>query len=380
MKCKRCGASWELGNLSPKMDSCPVCDIDFIDESENREFESIIELLQFLILKNGVDYWSNDKGINGYLNDYFPEKTEARNTIKYLLEQGLGSIIIGWYKDQPSSEEIRKKIEEVSVHGNKNEIIDSIMFLIGNLHKKGTDLADPAFYKEYAATCLDTQKKIVALEKAIQYGADAETELELANLKMTISEEAGLNVLQGLAERGNVDALLRLAKIYEKGEGVRQDYPKEIECLNKAISQNSAEAMFQLGRLYMLGLGVAKKKQTAIELFERASEQRHVKANYQLYSAYYDGDSNQKQLALEKLQCSAESGYLPAMYEYAIHLLYGECISENTPLAISMLENCALKGCEEAVEKLRYIYSVGYKVQRDRLKALEWQDKLTGGQ
>lgn len=380
MKCKRCGASWELGNQAPRMDSCPVCDTVFAREPESREFETIIELLQFLIKKNGINYWSNDKGINGYLNDYFPEKTEVRSIIKYLLEQGLGGRIVDWYKTRPSREEIKKKIEEVSVYGTENEIIDSIMFLVGSLHKEGTDVTAPAFYKEYADTCLDTHKKIIALEKAIQYGADEETKLKLADLKMAINDETGLNILQSLAESDNVDALLRLAKIYEKGEGINQDYSKEIECLNKAISQGSSEAMFQLGRLYMLGWGIVKEKQKAIELFERASEQCHIKANYQLYFAYYDGDNTQKQLALEKLRCSAESEYLPAMYEYAIHLLYGESISENVPLAISMLEKCALKGYKEAVEKLRYIYSVGYKVQRDKFKAMEWQDKLIGGQ
>lgn len=379
MKCKSCGAFWKIGNISPEVDICPVCDVDFIKNPETREFESITELLYFLINKNGIEYWANDKGINGYLNDYFPEKIEIRNDIKLLLEQGFSRWIIEWYSIRPSREEIKKKIDEVSFYGNVDEFIDSIMFLVGSLIKEGTVVTSPAFYKEYAATCLDIEKKVIALKKAIQYGADEETELELANLKITIDSEAGLKILQNLAERGNVEALLRLAKIYESGVGVQQDYQREIEYLNKAILNNSAEAMFQLGRLYMLGLGFAKNKQTAIELFERAAEQRHVKANYQLYFVYCDKGSEYRKLALEKLQISAETGYLPAMYEYAIHLLYGEYISENVTMAISILESCALQGYEEAIEKLRYIYSVGYKVSKDRLKALEWQEKLIGG-
>ena len=378
MRCKRCGASWKLGNLSPHMDYCPVCEANFLTEPNCREFETIAELLQFLISQHGVDYWNNCKGISGYLNDYFPEKVEIRNKIRFLLDNNISEKMVGWYQNIPSREEIIYTLEQAQFQGDIEDFADGIMFLVGATKSEGTDIENPIFYVTYAQGCLKVEYKILALEKAVQYGAGTITELELADLKMSISKEEGIVFLKKIAEQGNVDALLRLVKIYEKGNGVGKDYIKAIESLNKAIMKNSAEAMFQLGRLYLLGWGVPKIKEKAIELFEKASVQNHAKANYHLYSIYYNEYDNRKQLALEKLQYAMESGYLPAMYEYGLHLLYGENISENVPIAISLLESCALQGSIEAIEKLRYIYSVGYKVPRDKLKALEWQDKIMG--
>lgn len=378
MNCKRCGASWKLGNISPKIDSCPVCDINFRYAPDYREFETIVELLQFLITQYGVDYWSNARGINGYLNDYFPEKTEIRNKIKFLLEKDFGKKIAEWYLNNPNREDIIHFFQTMQFQGDNDNFIDGIMFLVGASKSEGTDIESPIFYKTFAQGCLNIEYKIAALEKAVRYGADDKIELELTDLKMSISDEVGLNSLQNLAERGNVNSLLRLAKIYEQGKVVERDYSKVIEYLNKAVLNNSAEGMFQLGRLYLLGWGVLKTKEKAIELFEKASEQNHVKANYQLYFVYYNENVDQKTLAIEKLKVAAEAGYLPAMYEYALHLLYGEQVSEDIPIAISLLESCALQGNVDAIEKLRYIYSIGYKVPRDKMKALEWQDKLMG--
>jgi TPR repeat protein len=243
--------------------------------------------------------------------------------------------------------------------------------------EEGTNFKEPSFYLDYAKQCTDVQYKIVALEKAVQYGADEETEFDLAELKLSNGKEDSVDVLQRLAEKGNVNALLRLAKIYEQGSIVAKDYSKEIECLNKAISNNSAEGMYQLGRLYMLGWGEPKSKAMAVDMFEKASQHNHEKANYQLYAVYYR--ENREQLALSKLKKAVDSGYVPAMYEYALHLLYGEHMKEDISQAVRLLEECALHGDAEAIEKLSYIYSVGYKVPRDKLKALEWQDKLAGG-
>ena len=97
-----------------------------------------------------------------------------------------------------------------------------------------------------------------------------------------------------------------------------------------------------------------------------------------MYSRYYEKNST-KELAIDKLKMAAESKYLPAMYEYALHLLYGEQVTEDVTKAIEMLEECALLGKEEAIEKLRFIYSTGYKVIKDKVKALEWKARLMEG-
>lgn len=380
MNCKKCGASWKLGNILPQMDCCPICDIDFQKMPSYKNFDTIVELLQFLVAQNGTDYWNNDRGINGYLNDYFPEKSEIRNQIRFLLEKQFGKRIIEWYQDIPDKVIIKEALESIQFQGDINAFSEGIMLLVGASTQKGTDIKSPVFYMAYAHKCKSIEYKIKALEKAVLYGAGEETKLELADLKLKRNPNEGMDAFNKLVEQGSIESLLRLAKIYEQGKIIEKNYLKEIDYLNKAVLQNSAEGMYQLGRLYMLGRGLKKSNEKAIELFEKASEQNHEKANFQLYSIYYNSEKeNFKQLALVKLQYAAKAEYLPAMYEYALHLLYGEHTLENVPMAVTILENCALQGCEEAIEKLCYMYSAGYKVARDKLKALKWQDRLKGG-
>ena len=378
MNCRRCGAYWKEGNISSTINNCPICDNNFQKEPEHRGFDIITELLQFLIAQNGIGYWNNKKGLNGYLNDYFPDRIKERADISNLLDKEFGNKMIEWYKNMPPQDVIVQDIMSLGIQDRINEYTSGIMYLLGAIKIGGTNFIEPQYYEEYARNCSDIRYKILALEKALKYGADDEIALKLSEIQMNVDNVKGLRLLQELSEKGNVNALLKLAKITEQGIFIERDYKKVTEYLVRAEQKKSAEGIYQLGRLYLLGRGVPRNRQKAIELLEKASHENHEKANYQLYGIYYNSNCSLQQVALNKLQNSAKSGYVPAMYEFALHLLYGENVVENIPMAVSLLEACANNGMEEAEEKLCYIFSVGYKVEKDKFKALQWKNKLMG--
>ena len=64
------------------------------------------------------------------------------------------------------------------------------------------------------------------------------------------------------------------------------------------------------------------------------------------------------------------------MYEYSLHLLYGDDVSQDVDSAIKFLEEAALRDDKDAISKLAYIYSVGFKVNKDMNKAKIYKEKL----
>lgn len=57
---------------------------------------------------------------------------------------------------------------------------------------------------------------------------------------------------------GSWPALVNLGKMFEKGQGVKQDYAEAAACYRKAALQGYALAQYNLGVLYANGYGVPK--------------------------------------------------------------------------------------------------------------------------
>ena len=72
-------------------------------------------------------------------------------------------------------------------------------------------------------------------------------------------------------EFGNLGAMNNLAWMYQEGQGVSQDYVKAIELYKKAIELGNASSMYNLARLYEKGQGVSQDYKRAIELYEMAA-------------------------------------------------------------------------------------------------------------
>lgn len=68
--------------------------------------------------------------------------------------------------------------------------------------------------------------------------------------------DAAAGELQPLAEAGNGDAQALLARLFDLGAGVNQDYTKAALWAEKSARQGNAWAMTHLGTLYRFGDGV----------------------------------------------------------------------------------------------------------------------------
>ncbi len=92
-----------------------------------------------------------------------------------------------------------------------------------------------------------------------------------------------------LAEQGNSQAQWFLGSMYEKGQGVPQDYAEAVKWHRKAAEQGLAEAQFSLGVMYYGGQGVPQDYAEAVKWHRKAAEQGLAAAQFGLGLMYKDG-------------------------------------------------------------------------------------------
>lgn len=139
-----------------------------------------------------------------------------------------------------------------------------------------------------------------------------------------------------------------------------QDYAHAMYLLELAEKENNPEALYQIGRFYLLGYGVERSYELAKDYLVDAAEMGHVKANFVLYKLL---DRDKPEIAVGYLRYAAGQGHPEAMYDLAIHLLYGESMPEDVPEAVRLLRKCAEMGNEAAVSKLRFLEKTGYRAE-----------------
>lgn len=192
--------------------------------------------------------------------------------------------------------------------------------------------------------------------------------------------------LQIAANKGDVDAQVKLGQYYYAGIGVKQDYNQAFTWLYKAGTAGNPEALFYLGEMYTKGYGVPKDKDYAAAAYAAAYEEGHAGAEnmiinsnleYEVGKIYYvnaKGSGEYYKEAYKWLQKAADKGndwayeYLGEMYDMGL----GAPRSEAKAFAAYL--KLATNKERDSVGKLRVgeMYYSGRGVAKDYTKAFEW--------
>jgi len=78
--------------------------------------------------------------------------------------------------------------------------------------------------------------------------------------------------LEAAAQRGDVPALMMLARIYERGENVEQDLLRSNALYCKAAARGNVDALFKLGQIYASGREVMPNEGVGALLIHKAAE------------------------------------------------------------------------------------------------------------
>jgi soluble lytic murein transglycosylase-like protein len=81
-----------------------------------------------------------------------------------------------------------------------------------------------------------------------------------------------LPALETAAQRGEVQALMTLATVYERGEAVERDLLRSNALWCKAAARGNAEALLRMGQIYGSGREVMRNEGVAALLMSRAAE------------------------------------------------------------------------------------------------------------
>ncbi|MGH7181126.1 MAG: tetratricopeptide repeat protein, partial [Nitrospiraceae bacterium] len=87
-------------------------------------------------------------------------------------------------------------------------------------------------------------------------------------------------IFRPLAEQGDAKAQYNLGVMYDKGQGLPQDYQEALKWYRKAAEQGQAQN--NLGAMYDDGQGVPQGYQEALKWYRKAAEQGQVQAQYNL--------------------------------------------------------------------------------------------------
>lgn len=92
------------------------------------------------------------------------------------------------------------------------------------------------------------------------------------------------------AEAGNASAQCKLARMYEEGDRVAQNYATALKWYHAAAQQSFAQAEYRLGRMYSAGHGVPQSHAEEMKWLCRAAAQHHPMAQNRLGVMYERGE------------------------------------------------------------------------------------------
>lgn len=224
-----------------------------------------------------------------------------------------------------------------------------------------------------------------------------------------------------LADKGHVFSSLLLRECYIKGIGVKKDFQKATEYLEKAAKaghedsqyslalqlmnskqpekavewfkqaakQGNVGATYYYGNMLHKGMGVKQDKATGIKLLKKAAEQKFPVADYQLGLIYKDGDGAEKDAAkaFYYMKKAALQGNGQARWQLGNMYLNGEGTVQNYYFAAQWLSEQALSTHKKEINELlkkdnegtfsQYLMGLRkYYVDKDYEAALDYFKKV----
>lgn len=193
-----------------------------------------------------------------------------------------------------------------------------------------------------------------------------------------VHSHSDLETIQLNADRGNAEAEYKLAKRYERGEGVSKNFERAFEYLHRSAEQEYVYAETDLGSYYARGLGVQKDFSRALYWYRRAANGGDPLAQYCLGYAYANGDGAQKDIdqAVQWWRKAAEHGQAEAQNALGQFYFRGDAAGDTNRIdyveSAKWLGKAAAQNYVPSMNNLAFMYQNGWGVRKDLKQAFHW--------
>lgn len=137
---------------------------------------------------------------------------------------------------------------------------------------------------------LDTLAEILADEKeAFRVFRRERRHKDEDSARSSGSEPDTADAYRAAAGKGDAEAQYKLARCYENGRGVEQDFAAARKWYEKSARQGNADAQHALATCYAYGMQVTQDYDEAIKWYRKAAEQGHSEAEYAMGMSYRYG-------------------------------------------------------------------------------------------
>lgn len=162
--------------------------------------------------------------------------------------------------------------------------------------------------------------------------------------------------------------------LHEQGVGVEQDFTKALTWYRKAVTKKHAWAQYRLGMMYRDGRGVPRDSEKAVDLLMAAAKQGDVAGLFHLGEMYENGwgIAQDPVMASRWYRRAAEQNHDRAEYNLAVMYRDGRGVPRNLPRAAQWFERSARTGFAPAQYAMGLAYEVGSGVAPDRNRSVLW--------
>jgi TPR repeat protein len=177
------------------------------------------------------------------------------------------------------------------------------------------------------------------------------------------------------ATKGDVDAMVRIGRMRELGNGVPRDMQQAANWYLKAAEAGNRESQTRIGYLYRSGNGIKKDERESARWFKAAADQGDPVAMVEYGEALENGDGVKRDeeaaVALYRQAAAAGSGgaalsHLGRAYER------GKGVQKNEAEAARYYLQAAERNDADAMYYLGKMYKDGRGVEKSPAQALDW--------
>lgn len=229
------------------------------------------------------------------------------------------------------------------------------------------------------------QPTVNELMQKLADSGDTELQVELANsyLQNADTSDRAIQLLEKASASGNLEAILKLADLYQKGELVAVNHERSYELYEKAAEAGDPESGNRLGFAWLYGQHPIYPKQTdyekAFSYFTIAKKDGKPLTYFCLSQMYHDGLGVKQDMvkSVEYLKMAADMKMPIACAEYGRYLLNADGTHEADPSqAAKYLSIAAENGDTTAKSLLVTLFLQGTGGSMDAEKVLAYAKEV----